>query len=81
MEDKFFYELRKKIQPHFEEKGSHDFNHTERVYNLAIMISKDEKVDMDIVRAATTPNQREPYLSATKPQRTPNNAEENAIAV
>jgi uncharacterized protein len=53
MDDKFFDGLIKRIQPYFEEKGSHDFNHTERVYNLAIMIAKGRDVDMDVVRAAT----------------------------
>jgi uncharacterized protein len=52
MDDKFFDKLRKKILPYFEGGGSHEFSHTERVYNMSILISKDEKVDMDIIRAA-----------------------------
>jgi len=43
-----------KIKPliieHFEKAGSHDFSHTNRVYNLAVRIA--ENVDMDIVKAA-----------------------------
>jgi uncharacterized protein len=52
MDDKFFDDLREKILPHFEETGAHDFGHTNRVYKLSLRISKGEKVDMDIVRAA-----------------------------
>lgn len=48
----FFKELKEKVQPYFEEGGSHAFDHTERVYNLAIKIGKDEKADLDIIQAA-----------------------------
>ncbi len=52
MENKFFDELREKIQLYFEKGGSHEFSHTERVYNLALEISEGEKVDMDIIKTA-----------------------------
>jgi|TARA_B100001964_G_C14241028_1_gene605044 uncharacterized protein len=52
MDDEFFDKLREKIQPYYEDGGSHDFSHTERVYNMAIKISEGEDVDMDIVRTA-----------------------------
>jgi uncharacterized protein len=49
---KFYKELREKIKSYFPETGSHSFEHTERVYNLAIHIAKSEKADMDIVKVA-----------------------------
>jgi len=52
MKNNFFIELKKKIQPYFEKHGSHDFTHTERVYRNAIRISKGEKADLDVVKAA-----------------------------
>jgi uncharacterized protein len=52
MQEKFFEELKGKIQPHFIEGGSHAFDHTERVYNLALKLSKHEKVDLDVIKAA-----------------------------
>jgi len=48
----FFKELKDKIQPYFEEGGSHAFDHTERVYNLALKIGKKEKADLDVIKAA-----------------------------
>lgn len=33
-------------------RGSHDFEHTERVLNLAIHIGKKEKADLDVLRIA-----------------------------
>jgi uncharacterized protein len=50
--DLFFEELKEKIQPYFIEGGSHAFDHTERVYNLAIKLSKDKIVDLDILKSA-----------------------------
>lgn len=52
MKNNFFTELKKKIKPYFEKHGGHDFTHTERVYRNAIKISKEENVDLDVVKAA-----------------------------
>ncbi|MBU2104690.1 MAG: HD domain-containing protein [Nanoarchaeota archaeon] len=52
MNEKFYEELRNKIKPYFDETGSHSFDHTERVYNLAVHIANSEKVDIDVVKVA-----------------------------
>ena len=53
MEDnKFFEKLREKVKTIMGEKGSHDFSHTERVYNYSILISKGLNVDLDIVKTS-----------------------------
>jgi uncharacterized protein len=52
IKESFFKELREKIQSNFEEGGSHAFDHTERVYNLALKIGKKEKADLDVLKAA-----------------------------
>ena len=52
MKDRFFEELKEKIQPYFEAGGSHSFDHTQRVFNNAVTISEGENVDLDIVKAA-----------------------------
>ena len=52
IKENFFKELKEKVQSNFEEGGSHAFDHTERVYNLALKIGKKEKADLDVVRAA-----------------------------
>ncbi|VVB77736.1 Ribonuclease Y [uncultured archaeon] len=52
MKEKFFEELEEKIQPYFEEGGSHAYDHTKRVCNLALKIGKKEKADLDILKAA-----------------------------
>ena len=43
--------LKPKIEKYFP-YPSHGFDHTERVYNLAVRIAKDEKADLEIVQAA-----------------------------
>jgi len=52
MNDKFFEELKEKIQHYFDVSGGHEFDHTQRVYNISLSISKGEDVDMDVVKAA-----------------------------
>lgn len=52
MKDKFFDELREKIQSYFEKHGGHDFTHTERVYKNALKISEGERVNLDVVKVA-----------------------------
>jgi uncharacterized protein len=52
MEENFFENLKEKIKPYFSTGGSHALDHTQRVYTLAIQLSKDKKLDMDIVKAS-----------------------------
>lgn len=52
MDNKFFEELKKKIQPYFEKSGSHSFDHTQRVYNLCLHIAKKEKVDLNVLKVS-----------------------------
>jgi uncharacterized protein len=52
MNNKFYEDLKKKVKQELGEKGSHDFNHTERVYNYAIEISNGLNVDLDIVKVS-----------------------------
>ena len=44
-------ELKDKIKHYFTDAG-HTFDHTERVYHMAVKIAKDEKADLEIVKAA-----------------------------
>jgi len=48
----FFEKLKKNIQPYFEKGGSHGFDHTQRVYNLALKLSKNKKVDLEVIKAS-----------------------------
>jgi uncharacterized protein len=52
IKEDFFKKLTKKIQSYFEEGGSHAFDHTQRVYNLSLELSKNKKVDLDIIKAS-----------------------------
>jgi len=53
MNDKFnFLKLKEKIQIYFEEGGSHAFDHTQRVYNMAIKLAKSQNVNIDIIKAS-----------------------------
>ena len=52
MKEDFFKELRERIQSYFEEGGSHAFDHTQRVYNLSLKLSKNKKVDLDVIKAS-----------------------------
>jgi uncharacterized protein len=50
--NKFFEELKKQVKTIAGEKGSHAFDHIERVYTYSILISKGLDVDLDIVKAS-----------------------------
>lgn len=52
LNQEFFNELIEKIQPYFIKGGSHAFDHTERVYNLALKLSKNKNVDLDILKTS-----------------------------
>lgn len=52
MDDQFYEKLKEKIQGYYELGGSHAFDHTQRVYNLSLRLSKNQKVDLDVVKAA-----------------------------
>jgi len=52
MDKNIFKDIEEIIKPYFEEGGSHEFSHTQRVYNLALKISRNKKVDLDVIRAA-----------------------------
>jgi len=48
----FFNKLTEEAESYSESGGSHEFSHTERVYNLALKISENENVDLDVLKAA-----------------------------
>ncbi|MCF7910189.1 HD domain-containing protein [Candidatus Pacearchaeota archaeon] len=50
--EEFYEELKQKIIPYFEELGTHDFNHTTRVLNLALHIGKKENANLEVLRFA-----------------------------
>ncbi|MFA5019871.1 MAG: HD domain-containing protein [Candidatus Pacearchaeota archaeon] len=52
IDENFYIKLKEKIQPYFIKGGSHAFDHTERVYNLALKLSKNKKVDLDVLKTA-----------------------------
>jgi uncharacterized protein len=52
LNEEFFNKLKERVKSCSEEGGSHEFSHTERVYNLALKISENEDVDLDVIKAA-----------------------------
>lgn len=52
MDEDFYIRLREKILPYFKNYDGHGFDHTERVYRNALIISKDENVDIDVVKVS-----------------------------
>jgi len=52
LNEQFYDELREKIKPFFEEDGSHGFDHTQRVHNLVVELTKNEEADLEIVKVA-----------------------------
>lgn len=48
---KMIKELRPKIKEYFTE-AAHTFDHTERVYKLAVRIAEDEGADLEVIKAA-----------------------------
>ncbi len=52
MNEEKLSKIKEKIQPYFKDVGGHGFDHTERVYNLAMRLAKDEAVDLKILRLA-----------------------------
>jgi len=48
-----FSQIQKEVKKYFfNAKGSHNWEHTERVYNLCIRIGKKENVDFDVLKYA-----------------------------
>lgn len=48
-----FGKIKKEAKEHFlKARGSHDWNHIERVYNLALKIGKKENADLEILKLA-----------------------------
>lgn len=53
MKEEFFEKLKEKVQSFFDKGGSHAFDHTQRVLNLALRLAKKEKdVDLDVLKTA-----------------------------
>lgn len=52
LSEDFYNNLKEEIEPYFKEKASHGFDHTQRVYNLALKIAENEDVDLDFLRTA-----------------------------
>jgi uncharacterized protein len=45
--------IKKEIKPFFDTaKGSHDWEHTERVYNLCLKLGKKSRVDLEVLKLA-----------------------------
>jgi uncharacterized protein len=53
MHKKIFEKIKKETRKFFRNsKGCHDWDHTERVYNLALHIGRKEKADLEIIEIA-----------------------------
>lgn len=52
MEEEFYERLKEKILPYFKSDDGHGFDHTQRVYKNALIISKGENVDIDVVKVS-----------------------------
>ena len=53
MDEKVLDILKEKIQCYFKEDGSHGFDHTQRVYNLAVELAKEKKdIDLGVIKMA-----------------------------
>ncbi|MFW6024756.1 MAG: HD domain-containing protein [Candidatus Woesearchaeota archaeon] len=51
--ENFYEELKEKINPYYYNYGTHGITHTNRVYNLSLKISKNEKkIDIDVIKTA-----------------------------
>lgn len=51
--EKLFQEIRQEAAAHFRSaRGSHDWDHTERVLELCLRIGKKEKADLEVLRLA-----------------------------
>ena len=55
MNEEFYRRLKEKVKKMMlnNQDNSHDFNHVLRVHNLAIKLSKSQKVDLDVIRVAS----------------------------
>lgn len=53
MDEKFYEELKEKVKEIIQEgDGGHDLDHLLRVYNNALLLSKGELVDLDVVKVS-----------------------------
>ena len=51
--DKLFYAVRDEAKGFFSDaRGSHDWEHTERVYALCMSLGREEGADLDVLRFA-----------------------------
>ena len=52
MGEEFFKKLKEKVKPFLERVEGHEFEHSERVFNMVMHIGKIEKADLDVLGAA-----------------------------